>query len=194
MIAEPPFSFPAYAAIFGALLYCSVLIRAHKQLDADASWYLAGAVFSGTVGTLMIRMWLLLNLDLSHQTGAVLEWRWNWGLTIGILQVMGLLFTAVTVHYLIYFVDAQWRHIRRGRHRTAPLLQTGFGLLAMAGVLVMAFLELYPPYAAARARIETHGDRYGEQIRRDTRAYLEAWLEAEPDSEHAKRLLEEIED
>jgi hypothetical protein len=180
------FSFGGFALVAGlaGIAYLVLWATHRRQISGRVSLPLAGALLATMVGVQLIHIWLGINA----RPPAYLFGPSNWRASVFSLhpfRMMLYVFAAVLGHFLICATGSLLAERRARMLMPATRLAYALALITIGATIGMAvrlwgpaYFPATPPASSPTASRET------------TERYLTDWLATEPDSPHARRLLD----
>jgi len=170
-------------ALVAGLGYCILAVTRRRRISDPVSLHMIGALLTVMVGVQVMNAWLGVNFRIRFTLVSFIQWH-AMVFAPSPFWVILYLFSAVTVHFLIYATGQLVTEIR-GRFATLPtILFYASGMTVIVATIMMTWLLWSAPYAAIRKTGEK------ELVISDvlTERYLKDWLKEEPDSPHAQQL------
>lgn len=180
------FSFGTFAgaAVLAGVAYLLLCILRRRIISDRVSLPLAGALLAAMVGVQLMNIWLGINVRPPAYLFEPADWRAS-VFSLHPFRLMLYVFAAALGHFWICATGALLAE-RRARTLTRPTrLAYALALIAIGASIGMAVRLWGPAYFPANTPLPPV-----TASRDATERYLADWLAAEPDSPHARQLLD----
>lgn len=171
-------------ALLSALAYLVLCATKRRFLSDQVTPYLAGALLTAMVGLQLMNIWLGVNVRPPDYLFDPPEWRTS-VFSLNPFRLMLYLFSAALGHFWICATGALWAERRARRLTFSTRLAYALALVAMASSIALLARLWIPAYFPGRLAPSP-----SITSREATERYLADWLAVEPDSPHARQLLD----